>query len=1337
MKKLLVLVFAIALCLGVLCLGASADGIMPSKPAQDADGVYQISSAAELYWFAKTVNEGDYDAHAVLMADITINTGVLGADGTLNGTPTYTWTPIGEYGENGEKAYTGTFDGNDFTIRGLYYDGSGDDGDYLYVGLFGCVGEDGVVKDVSVADSYIGVTTTSENALYIGGISGHNEGHLEGCTFTGTLTAENNTTNVYSYAGGISGSNIGTIERCINYGKITGDGYNPIVGGICGGDYNTEVMGTIKNCKNNGAVTSITIGGDGNTCVAGGILGDGLSRIEGCHNRGSVLGANYAGGIVGRSRGGTITDCTNSAEVMAYYQYAGGICGNALDTVSISECINSGSIEINDTSAKGFTGLGGICGGGSKPSMQISIVNCYNSGDLIGSQESPDDIMNIGGIFGRVSKSISHYIYIRNCCNAGTITCNSSIGEVEIGGVCGTTTSGGTNIQVLNVEHCFWLDRDGTGDEDTGAMTAERFERGEAAGSLNRWTYDEGTYNGKVWKVGEDGYPVLAGGSNDVVEVTFVDSNNNTLMTCCTNKGEKLKGIGSIYFGYATLKIGDDTITGSDLLSKTFDSNTTISVVGYLGYKLTATVEGSASKAYDGSNAVTDASDLSLELSGIKTGDDVRVSSVEYVFDSAEAGNRNITVDSVTLEGEDADNYVLSATEVSGSVGTITKKTLTPSISGTVSKEYDGTTGVPAGHGLSIALDGAIDGESVSATATSYVYVDANVGQNKTITATGITLTGAAAGNYVLSATTASGSVGTITKKTLTPSISGTVSKEYDGTTGVPAGHGLSIALDGAIDGESVSATATSYVYVDANVGQNKTITATGITLGGTDAGNYVLSPSSVSDKVGTITKKTLTPSFSGTVSKEYDGTTGVPDGHGLSIDLEDVVDGDKVSATAAYAFDDVNVGENKTINATGITLTGAAAGNYVLSATEVSDSVGTITLKKVTITAEDKSAYMGDAMPGLSYKVEGFLDGDRLTAEPVLRCDADMTKAGTYKITVSGGAANSNYELSYKSGILTVKLSWVMTVRPANGAADVVYYVHPGESFTLPETPSKSGYYFVGWSDGNTTYEAGAMVENITADTTFTAVWREINIPDPNGITVTQPENGTVKVNPSNGSAGTLITVTATPDEGYELAYITVDGEKISGNTFRMPDKAVTVSAVFVPATFPFVDVKSGDWFYDYVAYVYSNGLMDGTSATTFEPNANMTRAMVWAILARIDGETVTGAAWATDARAWAMAEGVSDGTDPNGLVTREQFATMLYRYAVAQGYDVSIGESTNILSYADFASISEYAIPAMQWACGSGIVTGVTESTLVPQGTATRAQCAAMLMRFIENVA
>ena len=305
------------------------------------------------------------------------------------------------------------------------------------------------------------------------------------------------------------------------------------------------------------------------------------------------------------------------------------------------------------------------------------------------------------------------------------------------------------------------------------------------------------------------------------------------------------------------------------------------------------------------------------------------------------------------------------------------------------------------------------------------------------------------------------------------------------------------------------------------------------------------------------------------------------------------------------------------------------------------------------------------------------------------------------------------------------LKAAVKVTVVYDNGAADTKEQVVDGSSFKLPAVPSKSGYYFVGWSDGSKTYEAGDGV-TITADTTFTAVWREINIPDPNGITVTQPANGTIRVNPSNGSTGTLITVTATPDEGYELAYITVDGEKITGSTFRMLDKAVTVSAVFVPVTFPFTDVTSGDWFYDYVVYVYSNGLMDGTSATTFEPNENMTRAMVWAILARIDGETVTGAAWADTARAWAMAEGVSDGTDPNGLVTREQMVTMLWRYAGEPESTVSLS------AYTDADSVSDWAETAMRWAIDEGIITGMTDTTLVPQGTATRAQCAAIFMRF-----
>lgn len=163
-------------------------------------------------------------------------------------------------------------------------------------------------------------------------------------------------------------------------------------------------------------------------------------------------------------------------------------------------------------------------------------------------------------------------------------------------------------------------------------------------------------------------------------------------------------------------------------------------------------------------------------------------------------------------------------------------------------------------------------------------------------------------------------------------------------------------------------------------------------------------------------------------------------------------------------------------------------------------------------------------------------------------------------------------------------------------------------------------------------------------------------------------------------------------------------------------------------PGAFSFTDVPSNAWYYDYVQYVVANGLMEGTSATTFEPEANMTRAMLWTILARIDGEEISGANWQTEARDWAMTKGVSDGTDPNGLVTREQFATMLYRYAGEP--DVS----GNLSAYTDASIVSDWAQDAMTWAVSNGIITGVTATTLDPQGTATRAQAAAMLMRFVE---
>ncbi len=257
------------------------------------------------------------------------------------------------------------------------------------------------------------------------------------------------------------------------------------------------------------------------------------------------------------------------------------------------------------------------------------------------------------------------------------------------------------------------------------------------------------------------------------------------------------------------------------------------------------------------------------------------------------------------------------------------------------------------------------------------------------------------------------------------------------------------------------------------------------------------------------------------------------------------------------------------------------------------------------------------------------------------------------------------------------------------------------------------------------------------------------VNIPDTYDIDLIVSEGGEAKTNLSNASAGTTITVTATPDNGYELAYITVDGERISGTSFTMPEHDVTVRVYFTNGGFPFTDVAPGAWYYDAVSYVYANGLMDGTSATTFEPNANMTRAMLVTILWRMEGEPVVnyimpftdvdGGAWYAEAVRWASSEGIVEGVSdtefaPNEAVTREQFAAILYRYAQYDGMDAVTLEE-NLGGFTDADSISEYAVPALNWAVGEGIITGTTATTLEPQGTATRAQAAAMLMRFVER--
>ena len=251
----------------------------------------------------------------------------------------------------------------------------------------------------------------------------------------------------------------------------------------------------------------------------------------------------------------------------------------------------------------------------------------------------------------------------------------------------------------------------------------------------------------------------------------------------------------------------------------------------------------------------------------------------------------------------------------------------------------------------------------------------------------------------------------------------------------------------------------------------------------------------------------------------------------------------------------------------------------------------------------------------------------------------------------------------------------------------------------------------------------------------------------------------------PAAAKQGDTVTLTVTPEDGYELADLTVTdfwGKDVAltanGDgtySFTMPGSQVEVEASFTQAEkpdLPFTDVTEADWFYDEVYYVWANGLMIGDSDTTFGPNGTTTRAQVVTILYRLEGEPdlsgenlgypyedVPADIWYTDAVYWARLNGIVYGNsdtqfDPDDPITREQLAAMLYRYAQYKGYDVTA--TGDLSGFADGDTVSDWAEEAMRWSVGAGLIQG-DENGLTPTATAIRAQIAAILMRFCENVA
>ena len=358
-------------------------------------------------------------------------------------------------------------------------------------------------------------------------------------------------------------------------------------------------------------------------------------------------------------------------------------------------------------------------------------------------------------------------------------------------------------------------------------------------------------------------------------------------------------------------------------------------------------------------------------------------------------------------------------------------------------------------------------------------------------------------------------------------------------------------------------------------------------------------------------------------------------------------------------------------------------------------------------------------------------------------------------------------------------KAQYTVTLKYNDGTTlDSAYRVSVGTTITLP-TPSRSHYSFEGWYNGNNLVESPYTV---TVDVELTAKWHRTSSHRYDGyITIINPKNGDVSVSDSWADEDDKITLTITPDDGYEVDKIEIvddEGDKIDAKkvddednkyTFRMANCDVTVTVTFKEegkttedtdkeedkddeetTELNFTDVKESDWFYKGVAYVVDKDIMSGVSENEFAPSGKLTRAMLVQMLYNMESRPACDAEnafmdvpvgqWYTDAVIWAndakIVSGMGEGLfAPNMEITREQMVAMLYNYAKYRGYDVTA--SADLSAFADTASVSAWAQPAMQWAVAEGYISGMGDSQLAPQGTATRAEIASVIMRFMEATA
>ena len=433
-----------------------------------------------------------------------------------------------------------------------------------------------------------------------------------------------------------------------------------------------------------------------------------------------------------------------------------------------------------------------------------------------------------------------------------------------------------------------------------------------------------------------------------------------------------------------------------------------------------------------------------------------------------------------------------------------------------------------------------------------------------------------------------------------------------------------------------------------------------------------------------------------------------------------------------------MTVNENYTLDMKGYPLTISSSLNFAKDANLTVKNASRVDATGVTISG---GSYYCPVNVG---NAEGVITGGSFYGPVTVKKISDGTSA-----YISGGTFYDELKGSYitKGCIVTFM----------NGSSQYAMQVVKDKA-SAPDTPVKSGYRFVGWYSGDAKWDFDTLV---TENLTLTAKWEKIHTSAPSAprydVAVSDGAHGSVTVSPKSASKGSTVTVTVTPDKGYALETLTVTDKNGSAldltdqgggqYTFTMPSSPMTVAATFMDDNTMlnfFVDVPAGAYYYDAVLWAAEGGIVTGTDAVHFSPDASCTRAQLVTFLWRAAGSPavnyamnftdVDSGAYYAEAVRWAASEKIVEGTTaetfaPDAAVTRAQMVTMLYRFAKAQGMDTTQGGMA-IREFDDFDAVPAYALEAMDWAVNAGVLKG-DNNRLLPQDNCTRAQIVTMLYR------